>query len=187
VCNYISLWPRAQAFNAWKPRDEMRIANRIKHVLVALIHAQLNLSPDEPEDSEVRLELSSKVSSMRAKLIQACSNGNEILREFDKEMEASRLQMMDGREDILDEDYVEGMSLAMSRMGMTNEGLAHELLLDPQFQLDRQSGTVRRATPAMLVRFVAFCFLGCVMKTMLELTLVILRSGCATRCTPSSG
>ena len=43
-----------RAFKAWKVPDEINLTKRIKHALVALYQRLKHLSPDEPEDSELK-------------------------------------------------------------------------------------------------------------------------------------
>jgi hypothetical protein len=118
-------------FKAWKIPDETKLTCRIKHALVALYQAQENLPVDEPSDSKLSVELRTQIERLRRKLSQIA--GTQELEKFDEER---------GR--ILSNGTVSGGG-GISAIGgahaalpgrLTNEQLAHELLLDPTFKLD---------------------------------------------------
>ncbi len=83
--------------------------------------------------------------------VQVSPNGHEVLRQFDEELETTLLDMQEGRQELSDEECGKGMPLVMFQKRMTNEDLAHELLLDPMFQLDKQYGSSTDVTPSMRV------------------------------------
>ena len=53
---------------AWKVPDEAKLIKRIKHALVALYRGLEHLSPDEAEESKLKIEYNSTISRLRAKL-----------------------------------------------------------------------------------------------------------------------
>lgn len=95
-------------FHEWSAADRPRLLQKIKHTLVAL-QMQLQL---ESLDADLRTRMQAKVDELRGRLRQM--EGDEGLRAFDAAASVVRPEYRDG---------------------MTNEQLAHELLLDPTFQI----------------------------------------------------
>ena len=117
-------------FKQWKVPDEAKLMRRI---LVALYEAEAQLPIDEPENSSVKIEFRTQVQRLRSKLLQV--GGQEKLDEFDQNRgvnlaNAAAVTLSSYSNNIIDESDVQFPSR------MTNEQLAHELLLDPTFQLD---------------------------------------------------
>ena len=126
------LFEYLKRFKAWKGPDEAKLTCRIKHALVALYQAEEHLPADEPPDSKLKLEFRTQIERLRSKLEQIA--GAEALAKFDSDRPAS---------------LGEGGPRASASTGgayaalpgrMTNEQLAHEMILDPEFQLDESGG-----------------------------------------------
>ena len=122
------LFEYLKRFKAWKIPDEKKLVTRIKHALVALYQAEEHLPVDEPDDSKLRIEFVTQIERLRSKMIQIV--GVNALNEFDEQRKNN--QIPHG----LPSD---GMHAELPGR-MTNEQLAHELLIDPTFQLDESGG-----------------------------------------------
>ena len=108
-----------RAFKAWKVPDEAKLVKRIKHALVALYLGLEHLSPDEPEESKLKMEYNSYISRLRAKLEQL--GGTDTLKALRAYEKYGEIQTVEG-------------SAHVSLPGrMSNQQLAHELLLDRPF------------------------------------------------------
>ena len=116
-----------KAFKAWKVPDEIKLTKRIKHALTALYQALEHLPPDEPEDSPLMIEFNTTIPRLRSKLEQIA--GISVLNAFDEERANGLMQIVNG---------VGNASAYMSKrtVRLSNQQLAHELLLDPLFQLE---------------------------------------------------
>jgi hypothetical protein len=131
----ILLFEYLKRFKAWKVPDEAKLTCRIKHALVALYQAEDHLPADEPADSKLKLEFRTQIERLRSKLQQIA--GAEALQKFDEDRLSGALPGTvaapgDGRGG--------GGAYAALPGRMTNEQLAHELLLNPDFQLDEAGG-----------------------------------------------
>jgi hypothetical protein len=117
-------------FNAWKVPDEAKLVCRIKHALVALYQAQQQLPLDEPDDSKLKVELITQIERLRSKLSKIA--GSKSLAQFDA-----------GRAAGSDIPSVSNANVSHTTLPgrLSNEQLAHELLLDPTFQLDDFGGS----------------------------------------------
>jgi hypothetical protein len=122
------LFEYLKRFNAWKIPDEAKLTCRIKHALIALYQAEEHLPPDEPVDSKLRVEFRTQITRLRGKLQQIA--GPDALSEFDALRKSGR------------SIGVSGSSAAYSALPgrLTNEQLAHELLMNLEFQLDDTGG-----------------------------------------------
>ena len=133
------LFEYLKRFKAWKVPDEAKLASRIRHALVALYRSRAHLPPDEPEDSKLSVEFRTQIERMRAKLAQIAGQG--ALKAFD---ERERPAIGGGAGG---PPGGPGGSVYAALPGrMSNEQLAHELLLDPTFQLD-ESGSCDAVNP----------------------------------------
>jgi hypothetical protein len=111
----------------------LALVARIKHALVALYQAEEHLPPDEPEDSKLKIEFRTQIERLRGKLQQIA--GAEALKQFDEQRQSGQLVVSGGSSGSVGPGG--SMNAYSSLPGrMTNEQLAHELLLDPTFQLD---------------------------------------------------
>lgn len=120
-------------FERWKVPDKAKLMRRIVRALVALYEAEGQLPVDEPENSRVKIQFRYQIQRLRSKLLQI--GGQEKLDEFDQNRgvnlaNAAAVTLSSYSNNIIDESDVRFPSR------MTNEQLAHELLLDPTFKLD---------------------------------------------------
>ena len=123
-------------FKAWKVPDEAKLSARIQHALVALYQAKGHLPATEPADSRLMVEFESQIARLRGKLAQIAGQGALDL--FDQQRLGCTGPWAVGGGG--DGNGGNGSVVAVGRVGsmesrMTNEQLAHELLLDPLFQL----------------------------------------------------
>ena len=133
------LYEYLKRFKAWKVPDEAKLVCRIKHALIALYQAEEHLPPDEPADSKLKLEFRTQIERLRGKLQQIA--GVDALAEFDEQRRAGLVP-----NDVAANPNGRyggggaGGAYAALPGRMHNEQLAHELLLDPTFQLDASGG-----------------------------------------------
>ena len=137
------LFEYLKRFKAWKVPDEAKLTCRIKHALIALYQAEEHLPPDEPEDSKLKIEFRTQIERLRSKLQQIA--GVDALNQFDEQRRAGRIPGGSGGEGSGGGSGGGGSGGAGGAYAalpgrMTNEQLAHELLLDPTFQLDESGG-----------------------------------------------
>ena len=126
-------------FKAWKGPDEIKLTCRIKHALIALYQAGEQLPKDEPADSKIRVELATQIARLRSKLAQIA--GKDALKAFDEQIAKSGYKSVSSAVACGGEGSGGGASAYDALPGrMTNEQLAHELLLDRKFQLDDTGG-----------------------------------------------
>lgn len=129
------LFEYLKRFKAWKIPDETKLVCRIKHALVALYQAETHVPPDEPKDSKLRVEFRQQIERLRSKLSQIA--GPLELTKFDAARATGDFSVVvTGSGNACNSAY----SAVPGRM--TNEQLAHELLLDPAFQLDDSGGSL---------------------------------------------
>lgn len=131
------LFEYLKRFKAWKVPDEAKLTCRIKHALIGLYQAEGHLPPDEPEESKLKAEFRTQIERLRSKLQQIA--GADALAQFDEERSSG--QPLGGINDSGSREGVGGGGAYAALPGrMTNEQLAHELLLNPLFQLDENGG-----------------------------------------------
>lgn len=134
--------------------DEQKLMCRIKHALIALYQAEEHLPPGEPLDSKLRLEFRTQIERLRAKLLQIA--GPESLEQFDTQRGSSPDDSVGAEVGVVrmlalgtpateTDRHAGGAGLSSGTYPslpgrMSNEQLAHELLLDPTFQLDESGG-----------------------------------------------
>jgi hypothetical protein len=127
------LFEYLKRFKAWKVPDEAKLICRIKHALIALYQAREHLPHDEPDDSKLKVEFRIQIERLRSKLQQI--GGVDALAQFDEACKNGKPSIPPG------ESGGGGGGAYSSLPGrMTNEQLAHELLLDPTFQLSDTGG-----------------------------------------------
>ena len=129
------LFEYLKRFKAWKVPDEAKLTCRIKHALIALYQAEEHLPPDEPEDSKLKIEFRTQIERLRSKLQQIA--GADALKQLDEQRRAGQVPTGSGGGS---DGGGAGGAYAALPGRMTNEQLAHELLLDPAFQLDESGG-----------------------------------------------
>jgi hypothetical protein len=123
------LFEYLKRFKAWKVPDEAKLTCRIKHALIALYGAEQHLPLDEPEDSKLKVEFRTQIQRLRSKLSQIA--GPDALVQFDAERVTGGPRIGGGN----------GSAYTAIPGRLTNEQLAHELLLDQTFQLSDNGGT----------------------------------------------
>ena len=128
------LFEYLKRFKAWKVPDEAKLTCRIKHALIALYQAEEHLPPDEPEDSKLKVEFRTQIERLRSKLLQIA--GHNAVIEFDGQRSIGQPPSGGGSGGA----GGAGGAYAALPGRMTNEQLAHELLLNPAFQLDESGG-----------------------------------------------
>lgn len=126
-----ALFEYLKRFKAWKVPDEAKLTCRIKHALVALYQARDHLPPDEPEDSKLKVEFRTQIERLREKLRQIA--GVEAVNELDAKLASGEIGSSSP-------PAPAGEAYASLPGRMTNEQLAHELLLDNSFQLHDTGG-----------------------------------------------
>ena len=132
LCEYL------KCFKAWKVPDEMKLTCRIQHALIALYMAQGQLPRDEPEDSKLSVEFRTQIKRLRDKLSQIA--GPDKLREFDNSRAEGRA--IQG----LPQPSEGGTTNLPERV--SNEDLAHQLLLDSAFRLQDDGSMSERGQNA---------------------------------------
>jgi hypothetical protein len=132
----MALFEYLKRFKAWKVPDEAKLTCRIKNALVALYQAEQHLPPDEPEDSKLKIEFRTQIARLRSKLQQIA--GQEALDKFDEDRLIGAPVAENGAAG--SSSYSSNGAYAALPGRMTNEQLAHQLLLDPTFQLDETGG-----------------------------------------------
>jgi len=130
-------------FKAWKVPDEAKLMARIKHGLLALYQARQQLPTDEPVDSQLNAEFRKQIRRLRDKVLQI--KGPDELAAFDRENVAVV------RMETIQNVVAQGRAYTALTDRMTNEQLAHELLMDPNFQLTDR-GTCCESDAAQRVR-----------------------------------
>ncbi|EKX51625.1 hypothetical protein GUITHDRAFT_102886 [Guillardia theta CCMP2712] len=128
-----------------------KLTERIKHALLALYRAESHLSPYAQEYMSMKEEFRAQKAKLRAKLLQIA--GAQVLESFDEALRQQGFTAVDAEPseeaassssqgagsssrpaELPSSTNASGLSSLPGRM--TNEQLAHELLLDPTFKLD---------------------------------------------------
>lgn len=125
-------------FKDWKVPDENKLAERIKHAVTALYRAESHLTLNNPEYLSMKKEFGAQKIKLRSKMIQIA--GVQALKELDNQLKEAGIfnedLPTDNIQEIPNNTNASGLSSLPGRM--TNEQLAHELLLDPTFKLDAE-------------------------------------------------
>jgi hypothetical protein len=103
-----------------------------------LIFFQEHLPPDEPEDSKLKVEFRTQIERLRSKLQQIA--GVDALNRFDEQRRIRPCQPPLASSSLGGGGGPGSSAYAALPGRMTNEQLAHELLMDPTFQLDESGG-----------------------------------------------
>ena len=114
-------------FQAWKVPDEARLVTRIRLALLTLYQAQEHMPDDEPLDSPLRLQFLNQIQRLSTKLFQL--GAANVVEDLDREL-AARPQPGPNN----------GAPIYRLPGTINNERLAHELLLNPNFQLPAVGG-----------------------------------------------
>lgn len=136
------LFEYLKRFKAWKVPDEAKLTCRIKHALIALYQAEQHLPPDEPDDSKLKVEFRTQIERLRSKLQQIA--GVEALQKFDEDRLSGALPGTCAADGGASNGGGGGGGVGGAYAAlpgrMSNEQLAHELIVDPTFQLDESGG-----------------------------------------------
>jgi len=142
-----------ESFKAWKVPDEAKLISRVKHALIGLYQAELSLPATEPLDSPVRVELKSQINRLRTKVQRI--GGPAALEQLNRERLVGLAQeggisagvgiagmLAFGTPATQNTRAAGAVAIGLSSGGyffrptrMSNGQLAHELLLNPRFQL----------------------------------------------------
>lgn len=133
------LFDYMRKFKAWKIPDEVKLTARITRALFCLHYAQETLPPPvEGVVCPLRNEMDRQIERLRSKLVHIA--GHAKLLEFDQ-----RLANGEGRENtdqaliastrVVPTYHALNSGIYFSLSKVHNQELAHELLLDPTFQL----------------------------------------------------
>lgn len=119
-------------FSKWKIPDQEKLLRQIKHALVALYQAHNTLPQGNEQDIQgTHTCVNGEIYRLRNKLIEI--RGPEYLRQFEESVRNGSVPIP------VKENGTTSPTQTCSQTlqdHMTNEQLAHELLLDPTFQLD---------------------------------------------------
>jgi hypothetical protein len=129
-----------KAFQAWKLPDEAKLTARITHALTALYEADDHLVEGDTETPKLRAEFGAQQERLRNKLVQIA--GEKALKKLDDLRESqgltrARIAVNNGAGAAA---TGEGSGYSALPRRMTNEQMAHELLLDSTFTLDEHGG-----------------------------------------------
>lgn len=130
------------AFKAWKIPDQETLIPRIRNALVALYAAERHIPANE-ESPALQQEFTTQITRLRTKLHQI--GGADALEEFDR----TRDSLIEAASTTVPSTDVEPRPQTSSTFGvefngchMTNERLAHELMLDPDFIITENGAPV---------------------------------------------
>lgn len=129
LCTYL------RTFKDWKLVDEKKLANRLTTALWHLEEAERGLKGEEA-DAKIRPELQAQQKRLREKLAQIA--GDKAVQAHDEE---TKRRLAHPATVSRDADVPQPPPAPAGHVGgMTNEQLAHELLLDKDFRLDEKAG-----------------------------------------------
>ena len=134
-----------EKFKAWKVPDEAKLTCRVKHALIALYSAEEQIPREEPEDSRLKVEFRVQIELLRSRLQRIA--GQDALLQFDAERVRKGFNSADSSIVIAVNTQLNipnidmPRSTASNQLKVSNQQLAHELILDPSFQIpDSRSG-----------------------------------------------
>jgi len=131
-----------KVFKEWKLLDEKRVVSRIRYTLEALIDIQHNLGPiDDFESERLHLEYNLRISNLKSALFKF-KTGIKVLQEL-KIPEVQHSSSNTQGYPFMQTDIFRCFPKKMS-----NEQMAHEILLDPLFQLN-DHGSLPYLHPAL--------------------------------------
>jgi hypothetical protein len=130
------------AFKAWKIRDEVKHANRLKHCLGALYATEAQVDRHDPRTLQLRAGVRAKIEQVSRKLVLVA--GEAALRSYESANNLPHLAVQGVDKSgapaavcTAKENFTEG--LFPDRL--SNERLAHELMMDPRFALRDGGGS----------------------------------------------
>ena len=124
-----------EKFNAWKIPDQAKITCRIKHALIALYSAEEHIPREEPEDSTIKVTFRVQIERLRSKLQQLA--GHEALLQFDAQNLKTGFSAVSSSGVIAVNipNIDMSQSVVPNALKVSNQQIAHELILNPSFQL----------------------------------------------------
>jgi hypothetical protein len=143
-----------KAFEVWKLQDEAKLTDRIRHALIALYEAENHLDDEDSDTAKMRAEFQHQQDRLRTKMVQIA--GEAALKAFDdsRGVSAAGGGSLKAAESSTEGGYSTMSSVTLSAQAatrgggysalpkrMSNQQLAHELLLDPSFTLDGHGGS----------------------------------------------
>lgn len=130
-------------FQAWKVPDQNKLFDRIKHALLALYRAENHLTEQSQEYESMKQEFRAQKAKLRAKMVQIA--GTQGLAKVDELLRKERIYPEEEEAGASEQPAASSLPPSTNASGlsslpgrMTNEQLAHELLLDPTFKLDNE-------------------------------------------------
>ncbi len=124
-------------FNTWKKADEKRMVPRVQHALTALYDTYAKLPCGVSRDSPLCKDFISRIEELRMKIVEI--GGQEALDAYDKSR-SGEIYPKEKQDEQEDKDIQ--MFENAFRNPPTNETYTHEILLDPNFQLDEDGSAV---------------------------------------------
>lgn len=122
-----------KSFKEWKDIDEHKLSSRIKCSLIALYQARKTLDESNPlTEQKYKVEIDIQIKRLRNKLILITSS--DTLKEFDRQQNIDPHTFIDNKTDI-NYNSLHNRELVLTN-NISNEQLAHELLINPNFQFD---------------------------------------------------
>lgn len=118
LCRYL------RSFKAWKTVDERRLLERLKHAITQLEIALAAIS-GEHAHADVVAQMRIQITRLRDRVVLVA--GQAALDEYDRERAQQRADEEARQSQVMEGEF--------GAAGMTNEQLAHELLIDPEFRL----------------------------------------------------
>ena len=125
--------------------DAQKLIARIKNCLIALYEVKNHLPPDEPEDSYLKIDVLKQIELQRSKFIHIA--GVNALQQFDEELTTMGLLLSSSKNNLSSSSTFSTTTTSFPER-MTNEGLAHEIILNPAFQFG-DDGTYNFVCPTI--------------------------------------
>lgn len=135
IKNYVeSLDNFLKTFKEWKQIDQVKLITRIKHALIALYTAYKDISNDDSPDLDLKNQFCTEIINLRSKFKNIA---NDALQQFDIEQ---NINSPDIFQELIKVNNNSNEKINISSSSkIINEQLAHELLLNPSFQLDENN------------------------------------------------
>lgn len=147
TCRYI------RTFLDWKKNDEARLGNKIKASLRNLARSLRSMASSGEKHKDIRKKLEDQTGRLKQKLC-IIQGKDELKRYEEEEAETARAAeervAKRARQAVGDAEMNESM-LSSSFRGMSNAHVAHEILLNPMFELDDDVGEKNRPRDEKLV------------------------------------
>lgn len=138
ICTYL------RCFKEWKIADERKLAPRLQHAINELHKVLENPDTSSSLTPEVRAEMEAQIVRLNHKIKQIAGEGRSSSGSTGPQQKKRKLATVV----LPTESYsppAAADTAAATGWEMTNEQLAHELLLDPEFRLHTQNDPIRSA------------------------------------------